>query len=177
MRLKENFDAAHRLALDYLGDRMQGTATPQKVLGILTDAGGACYTDNSAGAFLDQQIENGDQLVEELLLHCGIILVDDAPQRRPAPFTVAGTDEPTTRPITPAERVGIQEHRVRVLLVLGRDPWTSHPPVWGRELTRLIALHADAFHVGHRRAAFIALLRARTPEFQDLLKRATGVTI
>lgn len=176
MRTKKNFDEAVALAHDFLGSCMQGNATPQQVLAMLTEVGGACYTDSAPGAFLDQQVENGDPLVDELLLRCLVILEDDSPRRRPAPFTVGGTDE-STRPVTPAERVGTQEHRVRVLLTLGTDPFTGRPPMWGRELTRLIALHADAFHVGRRRAAFIALLRARTPEFQDLLRRATGVTI
>lgn len=175
MKLQAAYTDAVQLANDYLAGNLAGNATARQVLTLLLNAGGNAYADGSAGAYLDDCINRGDQLVEDLLLHCGVVLEGDAPRRSPAPFTVGGDDEPTTRPVTPRERALVQDVRVRYLLVQGIDPFTGRPACWALELNRTLELHARAATAGCRRRALLRLLRERTPAFLDLLFNATGI--
>lgn len=175
MNLKSGFDESVALAQDYLAGKIQGGATATQVLRILCRAGGNAYHDGAEGAYFGDCIERRDELVEALLLHAGVILEGDPPRRRPAPFTVGGTDEPTTRPVTPRELVMVQDMHVRYLLVQGIDPSTKRPACWPLELNRTLELHARAGHAGCRRSALLNLLRGRCPIFLSLLQHATGI--
>jgi hypothetical protein len=113
---------------------------------------------------MDEALETGrDALLPELLAHCGVILVDDPPRR-------------TAHPLKWDQRALLIDNKVRALLASGLDPDTGNsPPLYGAWLTRQVAAHANAFHVGRRRVAFLALLRDRNPAFLPLLARATGI--
>lgn len=175
MKLQAAFDEAVALANDCIAGKLAGNATAKQVLNILLTAGGNAFADGAAGAYLDDAINRGDQLVEELLLRTGVVLEGDAPRRR-ADFTLQGTDEPNTRPVTPREQAFVQVERVRHLVVSGIDPFATDRPVcWALELNRTLELHARAATAGCRRRALLLLLRARTDWFLTLLSNATGI--
>lgn len=174
--LLQRYQDACDLARDYLAGTCLGGCTAQQALAALLRAGGDAYADGAAGAFLVESIERGDQLVETLLLACGVCLVGDPPRREPPTFTLGGTDQPT-RAVTPRERALVHDVRIQHLLVSGIDPWTQRSVCWAVELNRNLELHARAAHAGCRRRAFLHKLRTRTPEFVSLLQKTTGVQL
>jgi hypothetical protein len=164
--VQQRFFEAAQLARDYLNDTLTGSGSARQVLLAYCSAGAAltCGDADLPSVFMDEALETGrDALLPELLAHCGVILVDDPPRR-------------TAHPLKWDQRALLIDNKVRALLASGLDPDTGNsPPLYGAWLTRQVAAHANAFHVGRRRVAFLALLRDRNPAFLPLLARATGI--
>lgn len=156
--LQAHFNDAVRLAHQFL---RTGAPDAKLVLHAYADAGGLAFTDGCPIAFVAQQVENRDPMLTDLFLHVGLILSDDAPgSTRPHPFRAR-------------DRILMHEHRCSVAITSGIDDGGT--PWWSSLLTTLIRLHANAHHVGRRRAAFLHLLHNQHPTFLPLFERATGV--
>ncbi|NLG62468.1 MAG: hypothetical protein GX539_09495 [Candidatus Cloacimonetes bacterium] len=158
--LQGHFNDAVRLAHQFL---QTGEPKVQCVLHAYARAGGLAFGDGCPIAFVAQQIQNGDPLLTEMLLHAGIVLTDDAP----------GSVRP--HPLKQRDRIALHQHRCSNAVNTHIDARTGGTPWWGHLLTQLIRLHANTFHVGRRRTAFLHLLQAQHPTLLPLFERATGI--